>query len=316
MDKLLDKYRKGQISPDELDELSAHLEDSSASGYERFLSRQWNDFVSPTDLSPKKKKEFFPLSARSDGKLTVFFGIAALALLLVTVGIGIPFKHQQARFDRLAIGEIVSLSSESGISSVILPDGSKVRLNSRSTIKYTSDFGLGDRTVSVEGECFFDVAKDKSKAFIVNAPDMRIKVYGTKFNVYAYPESDKTEMSLVEGSVSIQEGEDEFIVNPGEKVTVERFTGRLSKMETDGKVETSWLRSSIVFEHDPLEDVFRILERCFAVQIDCSQSINLSDRYTGTFTTRNISDILDILKMHYNFTYTITSNRITITANK
>jgi ferric-dicitrate binding protein FerR (iron transport regulator) len=72
---------------------------------------------------------------------------------------------------------------------------------------------------------------------------------------------------------------------------------------TDNEIETLWLHDRIVFINDPLYKVFDVLQRCFGVQIECSDNVNLSDRYTATFKDKRISDILEVIKMHYGFSY-------------
>ena len=85
------------------------------------------------------------------------------------------------------------------MSSVILPDGTKVQLNSGSKLVYASGFNSGERTVNLEGEAFFNVAKDKKHSFIIKTKSLDFKVYGTSFNVQAYPEDSEINTTLVEG---------------------------------------------------------------------------------------------------------------------
>jgi len=238
-------------------------------------------------------------------------GIAAC--LMFVLALGLSFKLADARKDirSLSAKEVTVSAGSEGQSSVTLPDGSVVRLNARSSISYNSDFSVSGRRVKVEGEAYFDVRKDISE-FVVSAQGMEINVHGTKFNVYAYPECDFSEMSLIEGSVTLRSGESEFKVAPNEKVCVDRCTGRVNLMQTDNEVETAWLKKTLTFMHEPLYKVIDKLERRFGVIIECSDDISLSDIYTGTFKDRSITDILDVLKIHYGFTYETDDNRIKI----
>ena len=90
-------------------------------------------------------------------------------------------------------------------------------------------------------------------------------------------------------------------------------SGRLNMLRTDNAIETSWLEDRITFINKPLYQVVDMLQRHFGVTIECSQEINLADRYTGSFSEHRVEDILDILKMHYGFSYRSSGNHIVIT---
>jgi ferric-dicitrate binding protein FerR (iron transport regulator) len=190
-----------------------------------------------------------------------------------------------------------------------------VKLNARSTITYNTDFGVDERRVILEGEGFFDVKKNPDTRFVVTAPGMEVAVHGTKFNIYAYPDREFSEMSLLEGSVTLYSGESALKVAPNEKVYIDRCTGRVNLRKTDNKVETACLKKTLVFMHEPLYRVVDMLERRFGVHIECSDEISMSDIYTGTFRDRSIYDILEVLRMHYGFIYEVENNRITIRTN-
>ena len=90
-------------------------------------------------------------------------------------------------------------SNLSGKSKVLLPDGSEVWMHTETSLQYGSQMNKDERIVNVTGEAYFDVAHDADKPFIVQTEGMRIVVHGTKFNVDAFPGSENTLVSLVEG---------------------------------------------------------------------------------------------------------------------
>ena len=316
MSTLLEKYRSGKITAEEMDLLSKELEQISDNELKAMLEQEWEGFTSACALTNEKMNTMFPAvrTQRNRSILHVYLGIAASVLLILAVGLGLHIADIHRGLGQMTASE-VRFASNDGASTVTLPDGSTVRLNARSHLSYRSDFGVSDRVVEIEGEGFFDVAKDSEKEFVVKAQGMEVIVHGTRFNVYAYPESDFSEMSLVEGSVSLRSGESVVKVSPNEKVCIDRCTGRMNLIATDNELETAWLKKTMVFMHEPLYKVIDKLERRFGMQIECSDGISLSDIYTGTFKDRNIIDILDILKMHYGFDYTIEENHIQITHN-
>ena len=311
MKHLLKKYREGNISPEEFDRLSSMVSASSDGELSRLMQEDWQDFSSAL-MPPDRKKVRIRTYFSGRSRIQVWASAAAGLLFMVSAGLGLMLAVSEKEKEYLASREVTLSAGETGLSSVMLPDGTKVILNARSSITYPSDFGLRSRSVSISGQGFFDVAKDASKEFTVEAPGMEITVHGTKFNVYAYPDAEVSEMSLVEGSVSLRSGETVIDVAPNEKVCVTRSTGRMNLMKTDNSVETVWLSDRIVFINDPLYKVFDVLRRCFGVEIECTDDINLSDRYTGTFRDRRLGDILEILKMHYGFVYEYDGRHIEI----
>lgn len=306
MKELLHKYMTGDISVEEFDTLAAMIEKTPDNILSGILQDEWNDFSDDRQDKGRKGNRILRLFRRPG----FWTGIAACLLLAATVGLSLRLNRETAKQELLASREVTVRSGNDGQSSIVLPDGTNVVLNARSSIKYSSDFGAGNRKVTMSGEGFFDVKKDPEHEFVVTAPDMEITVHGTKFNVYAYPESDFSEMSLVEGSVSIRCNGSVVPVAPNEKVKFFRNTGTFSILRTDNELETAWMKDRIIFVHDPLSHVFEILERRFGVQISCDGDLLLSDRYTGTFKDRSITDILDILRKHYGFSYKIKDNHI------
>lgn len=297
MKKLLEKYRRGKISPVELENLTRKVNASSDEEIARILEKEWMNEGS---------------SNRRIKKTRLWTSIAACILLLVTTGLSLRIVHINKEQKLLASREMRIDAGNEGKSQIILPDGTKVILNAKSTIEYPADFGVKNRCVKLSGQGYFDVTKDASHEFIVSAQGMDVIVHGTKFNVYAYPDNFLKEVSLIEGSISLRYGDSEVRLSPNEKACIRTDSGRLNLFKTDNSVETSWLDESITFINKPLHQVIDILQRHFGVIIECSSNINLADRYTGSFNESRVEDIIDILKMHYGFNYESRDNRIFI----
>lgn len=296
MKTLLSKYRKGKITPEEFDLLAEKAEAASDAEIARVLEKEWME-----EGGQSRTK-----------RLPLWLGIAAGLALLVAAGLGIRMADTAATSGRLASREVRIDAGNDDRSRVVLPDGTKVTLSPKSQLRYSAAFGQADRNVELVGQGYFDVAKDPHSKFTVCAQGMEITVHGTKFNVYANPDNGMKEVSLIEGSISLRYGDSEMNLSPNEKVIISGNTGRMNRMRTDNAVETAWLEDRMVFINKPLYQVIDILQRHFMVNIECSGNINLTDRYTGTFTEHRIREVLDILRMHYGFTYEIRDDRIVI----
>lgn len=98
-----------------------------------------------------------------------------------------------------------------------LPDGTTIWLNAGSSITYPITFASDKREVHIEGEVYFDVQKDKKRPFLVHADQTVITVLGTQFNVSAYPEEQRIQTTLIEGSVRLQKGTEIRYLRPGQQ---------------------------------------------------------------------------------------------------
>ena len=204
MNTKLWKYRTGRISSTEFDDLAKWIEDASDLELRSVLEQEWNEFTSADTLSKEKMESLRPVVSKTTRTkiVTCMASIAACVLLFICIGLGFYVVSIKTDVDALAANEVVISAGDEGQSTIELPDGSKVRLNARSSITYNADFGIDERRVVLEGEGFFDVKKDLDTRFVVTAPGMEVVVHGTKFNIYAYPDREFSEMSLLEGSVT------------------------------------------------------------------------------------------------------------------
>lgn len=312
-DNILQRFARGKLSADELERLRSLLATDNDDVIQETMYQEWMKFSSDTLLHPDKKRLLFPAIYGHRQRSFYIMTAVAAVLLVVTTVMSCSLFRMKHDVSELSAKEITIKADGDGHTALTLPDGSLVRLNSRSTLSYSSDFGVRDRRVNIIGEGFFDVAKDSDKEFVVSSQGMDVIVCGTKFNIYAYEELEFMEMSLIEGSVNLRYGDSFTEVTPNEKVCIDKLTGRVNLHQTDNEIETSWMKNTLVFMHDPLYKVIDVLQRRFGVVIRCSDDIVLSDIYTGTFTDRSIDDILAVLNMHYGFVYELNGNTINIT---
>lgn len=140
---------------------------------------------------------------------------------------------------------------------LLLPDGSKVWLNSESSITYPIAFAENERRVKITGEAYFEVAKDKRKPFRVETGDMQVEVLGTHFNVKAYADDGPTKTSLLEGSVRI----DSQILKPGQAF----MNGRIVRTNVDQDV--AWKNGIFNFNNESLSRVMKQLARWYDLEV-------------------------------------------------
>lgn len=149
-----------------------------------------------------------------------------------------------------------------------LADGSLIKMNSGSTLEYPVVFAKDHRRVKLEGEAFFKVEHDQERPFTVETYASEVSVLGTEFNVRADEEANQFSTSLIDGKVKVSSRydlKDEVILLPSEKVSME--SGRLVKGKMNKSRDLSWTKGIIYLEQMPFEDLMKIFERCFNVQI-------------------------------------------------
>tara|TARA_Y100000996_G_scaffold195866_1_gene153619 strand:+ start:435 stop:1607 length:1173 start_codon:yes stop_codon:yes gene_type:complete len=200
---------------------------------------------------------------------------------------------------------------------IYLSDGTKVYLNSGSSLRYPVNF-LKDkpREVFLDGEAFFDVTDSKTDIFTVNSDGISVEVYGTKFNVRNYPEDYLSDVVLVKGSVGITNNQSDKIIklSPGFKGSVnkENFIVETTKINT--KLYTSWIDGVVIFRNESFNQIVKKLERLYNVTIiDNHKSIS-KELFNANIDVENekIEDVLSYFNQIYNIEYQTFKNKIII----
>lgn len=227
--------------------------------------------------------------------------------------------------------------------SLVLPDGTKVWLNSGSQLDYDKTYGNKLREVSLIGEAYFDVVKNPDKPFVIHTNKMDVKVLGTAFNVKCYPGEKTTETSLVRGSieVTLKDRQEKIMLKPNEKliisnedygreITKEKATLNLSKVlrqnekpiisvshltilpENNTVVETAWVQNRLVFSGETFEDVALKMERWYNVKIEFADENLKEEKLTGNFEKETVQEALNALQLVAPFSCTMKNDKVTI----
>ena len=193
----------------------------------------------------------------------------------------------------------------------LLPDSSHVWLNSGSVFKYPIPFSQDTRQVELTGEAFFDIVKDTSHPFLVNAGKMNIAVKGTRFNVINYPDETYTELILESGSVRLFSGnyQDNITIGeikPGQRAVLDIARNAVSVVKVDVEKYTAWKDGILIFRDDKMDEVVRKLNRWFNVEI-VLQSAEIKEYvYTATYRDETLPQIMELLKISAPIKYSIT----------
>ncbi|MGV8092383.1 MAG: FecR family protein [Mangrovibacterium sp.] len=165
---------------------------------------------------------------------------------------------------------------------IVLPDGTKVELNSSSELKYPLHF-LNSREVFLTGEAFFNVKSDPRNPFIVHVANFSIKVTGTRFNVKSYPDISP-ETTLEEGKITVidHDGNPMVELRPNENLVYAKEQKRFFVTKIDTHQKTSWREGKIILKNQTIEEISKIIERWYNVKIRFYDEAIKQVRLTGT----------------------------------
>ncbi|MEP6614618.1 MAG: FecR family protein [Mucilaginibacter sp.] len=180
---------------------------------------------------------------------------------------------------------------------VVLSDGSKVWLNSASSITFPAAFSRTERKVTITGEVYFEVAKNKSKPFRVVAGEQTVEVLGTHFNINAYTDEDALKTTLVEGSVKITAGAQSVVLKPEQQASMlAGKAGRIKVTTVDTDNVLAWTSGNFQFEKAEIPLIMREAARWYDVDIKYEGEIP-KRRFTGSISRSvNLSELLKMLK--------------------
>jgi transmembrane sensor len=196
---------------------------------------------------------------------------------------------------------------------VRLPDGSLVFLNAASSLKYPSSFvSLKERRVDLQGEAYFEVAKDKRHPFIVKAAQQEVKVLGTHFNINSYADEPEIKTTLLEGSVNVSNlnGKISEILKPGQQATVKG--GNIKVGDADIDQAMSWKNGDFVFVGEDLKVVMRQVARWYDVEIEYQGNINSSGVVSTISRTKKLSQLLKALQKNQGIHFKVEGRRVLV----
>lgn len=249
--------------------------------------------------------------------LTKQYCRSVAASVLVLLGLGFLIYQSGSGVDGLVNENLEAHSSNGSLLEIFLPDSTKVILNSGSTLQYPSCFSMDQRVVKLNGEAFFDVAKDSSKPFIIQARGMEVKVLGTRFNLKSFEEENVVQLTLEEGAVLARTGlgaeKQEVSLVPGDQVVLNKTTGEITNRKVNTRIYTSWFTGDMYFQNHTLEEIAEQLEKKFNVKIIIAdESIKQDTFYCQFNKDHSLKRIMQLLAQKSNWEYRINGDSIEI----
>lgn len=239
----------------------------------------------------------------NESKRTTWWQWAQRAAAVLFIPLLVTLLVQNFGTDRQELAQMMEVKTNPGMmTSLTLPDGTVVFLNSESTLSYPSQFDGDVRNVTLQGEAYFEVAKNPEKKFIVSTSHQsQIEVLGTHFNVEAYEKEDRISATLVEGKIGFifNQGNvsKKVLMDPGQKLVYDSKDSKVQLYATTGESELAWKEGKIIFRNTPLEEGLRMLEKRYNVEFIIKNNRLKEDSFTGAFTNQRLERILEYFQL-------------------
>lgn len=306
--ELLHKYFKGNTSVEEEKRILDWVDESEENRRALQKERMLFDIALFTDVK-KEKRERAGLSARILPMLRWSARVAAVIIVVVSCG----YLLKEYQYSKVAQLQTVSVPAGQR-AQIILADGTKVWLNAQSTLSYSSNFGRNDRNVELDGEAYFEVAKNEEIPFNVNTEMNQVRVVGTHFNVCAYSGSHDFTATLLEGIVDIYANGNERLLARLEvdEVFIAR-DGKYRKEHFSDYNYLRWKEGLYCFDDAPFSMLLDKLEKYYKVKIIVENPNVLNYRCTGKFKDQDgVEHVLRVIQKDHEFTYSINAERDSI----
>lgn len=219
---------------------------------------------------------------------------AAAAIVLVVAGAAFWFAHP---FTGRSADYLCAKATGDVPTELTLADGTRVWLNSGSTLRYPKTFADTLREVELEGEGYFEVAKNAAKPFVAHGRQMDVRVLGTKFNFSTATGGHAAEVSLIEGKVRVTGSEDEgsVVLKPGQKARL--ADGGIAVSAANTRMDAVWHNGLIPFEGSNVKQIADALQQLYGVQFVIDGGVDLNVTYTGEIQwDQNLDMVLSRLR--------------------
>ncbi len=266
-----------------------------------------------------KRKNSFIKKGLTGSVFQKLLKIAAIFLIPVLLFAGGYFLLHHPKSDAMAYIRVEVPRGAKRL--LVLPDSTRVWINSECTLKYPEHFVGKTRTVYLVGEAYFEVTKDAAHPFIVSTPEMNVKVLGTGFDVSAYP-AKQISVTLVHGRIlayhvnASGNVESEVILSPGERSIFETKKNVFTVEKVDARFYTSWKDGRLIFKDTPLSEVMQRINRWYNVDMVANDKTIEQFNYTVDFDNDSLPAVLTLLKEMTPIRFTVSGNRIFVTRDE
>lgn len=237
---------------------------------------------------------------------------ATLLVLIIAYGL---YKYNQPVSGAMLYSQVtganyhlVAQTNFSNRKSVVLPDGTAVTLNGSSTLKVANDYNTNSRHVLLTGEAFFEVTKDKTRPFVVLTAKTATTALGTSFKVSSYATAKTASVMLATGKVRVEATQprsniaDQILI-PGQQVVLADGDNSFTKTNFNNTELQNWISSKLIFSDANFTEISAKITDTYGIQVIADNKQVDKIRFTGQFSNKSLTDVLDAIGFVNNFTY-------------
>ena len=359
--ELIAGYLTGQLSDEQLETLNVWIKaDKSNKQYFDDMRELW--LAAPTAFPGKpynKEAAYRLFLSRTQKKISAtrpdhnhkhqlvhswLIRVAAAVVIGFFLGAAFQYQTNQSKHPPQVVSQYDVVVPHGSRSHVMLADGTKVWLNAGSRLRYATDFGQNSREVYLEGEGYFDVARDTTKLFVVKTDKLDVKALGTSFNVKAYPGEENIEMVLVTGKVSVGDvvlAPNEMLVysrkdkkaviqkktietkqtvaaptNENRQTSSTQLAAKVVETSIDPAIYTSWKDDLWRIESETLASFAVKLERRYDVKIRFADRGTQNLSINATIRDETLEQVLKFLQLTVPVDFSIDGKTVVLKENK
>lgn len=314
LQELINRYLRGQLSDADSEQLFDLLQDIKNKEYFERAKIEWNNDPKTDETAQRNWNRLqFKINHSERGTRktaearSLWINVLSVAAILMFGLFSGGILTYMLTDHQIKSDDLVFETPRGQKSLVKLPDGSEVWLNAKSRLVYHS-FSSKNRKVELKGEAFFKVAHDALAPFVVKTNECEVKVMGTTFNVMAYDEFGRKEITLITGKVDVQSEAGEQILKPGQSLVLK---DHIAVVAEGNPIQASgWVENKFNFQNIPLSELIKRLENWYDVDITFENLTGKEVNFTGTFKNEEtIWQVLDAIKVYTPIEYQKTNLR-------
>ena len=321
---LLEKFFHKEITREEIKELTGWIQQSGLrKNFEAHCKEMWEQASS--EIDKETQKEIWRAIKQETGNYQKYkyfsisptvYRIAASILLAVCLGLGIYIFRSDMAYKNMENEMVETVVDRGQKASLTLPDGTKVWLNSATKLTYNSNYNRKERMVQLEGEAYFEVAKNPEKKFTVSCNGLNIEALGTSFNVKGYYTDQTVSTSLLEGKVRVYNDKNSILLAPQQQLSYNKTTNDFTQTEIKDTREIDfWRRNILFFKSASLEEIAKTLERMYGITV-VFETQELKDiPFSGSIRNNSLSNVFHIISLTYPLKYKLEKDTVTITSD-
>lgn len=330
---LFKKFRDNTISEEEYHRLMDWIRESgSESWMGKWMDAHWEELKKNGDLSERNTSRdirFHKILEKADKRRRIhrpgsgktryrYYQVAAILILLLSVSGIWYYQNQEKPLPPPAM--ITQHISPGEKATITLPDGTVVRLNSNTELVFPDRFSGNTREVTLRGEAFFEVVKDKKHPFLVKTGELTTRVLGTSFNIKAYENEEEVQVSVATGLVKVSKGqagqeseeEQHVLLNPSQQAVYREGDQNFITREVDIASIAMWKEGILSFNRTPMDEAAKMLERWYNVKVILKNPGLKKCVITGDHKNQGLSSVLHSFRYSLGISYEITNDTVII----